>query len=507
MTTHSPAGVAPALPRVFIGSSREALPLARGLKATLEEWAEVRVWDEDLFEPGRYALEDLLRFTRTFDVGVFVLADDDLVTSRGVSQASPRDNVVFEAGIFFGALGRERVFLFVPASATKMPSDLFGLTTLPYRKPSDGNFRAATSSGCQRLRELLARLGPVSREPAPPSTTEAEPARVYRALDDARAAVRSALYQAQDVKILSNKGLVFFGLDESLLSLAELDRLHALRRLRVILLDPESRWVDRGLMALRRYESLDDFRKELQASHQIVESAMRKTAVRLGLHNSGVKYNLGEPYFRALLTEHVAFVSSYAEHPSVQVRELPVHEFRPGHGSLYGALKRHFNDLWHNASRPGPYLQATLEPEVSAGGVVLARRAGRTYVALVMREDGSWVLPKGHKERGEDLLAAARREIFEETGLPPELLVLERQLDEFSHDETARRLDVTKVNCFFLMRLASDVLPELRPDPDHGAARWFALDEPWPYLFYAYQRTLLAEVAERELGQRPTDAG
>ncbi len=160
MTTRSPAGAAPALPRVFIGSSREALPLAHGLKATLEEWAEVRVWDEDLFEPGRYALEDLLRFTRTFDVGVFVLADDDLVTSRGASQASPRDNVVFEAGIFFGALGRERVFLFVPASATKMPSDLWGLTTLPYRKPSDGNFRAATSSSCQRLREVLERLGP-----------------------------------------------------------------------------------------------------------------------------------------------------------------------------------------------------------------------------------------------------------------------------------------------------------------------------------------------------------
>ncbi len=493
----------PALPRIFIGSSREALPLAHGLKANLEEVAEVRVWDEDLFEPGRYALEDLLRFTRTFDFGVFALAPDDRVTSRGVTQASPRDNVIFEAGIFFGALGRERVFLFVPTTdPTKIPSDLLGMTALWYRTPSDGNYRAATSSGCLRLREVLGRLGPVGR--AADTAAAFEPPRVYRDLDDARPSVRRALYEAEDVKILSNKGLVFFGLDDSLLSLAELQRLRGLRRLRIILLDPESRWVNRGLMALRHYESLGDFRKELQASHQIVEAAMRKTAAFLGLHNSGVKYNLVEPHFRALLTDKVAFVSSYAEHPSVQVRDLPVYEFKPGHGSLFGALKRHFNDLWRNSSRPGTYLQSAIEPEVSSGGVLLARVEGRTHVALVMRDDGSWVLPKGHQERGEELLAAARREVCEETGLRPEDLEVVRQLDAFSYDETAERLEVTKVNCFFLMRLATGVLPALAPDPDHRDARWWPVDEPLPYLFYAYQRTLLAEVIERECGLRPS---
>jgi len=50
----------------------------------------------------------------------------------------------------------------------------------------------------------------------------------------------------------------------------------------------------------------------------------------------------------------------------------------------------------------------------SAGGVVLDAR-GR--VLLVSQHGTSWSLPKGHIEAGEDALAAARREIYEESGV------------------------------------------------------------------------------------------
>lgn len=52
--------------------------------------------------------------------------------------------------------------------------------------------------------------------------------------------------------------------------------------------------------------------------------------------------------------------------------------------------------------------------ESSAGGVVL-NKAG--LMALVRQRNGSWSLPKGGVEDGENYEAAARREIMEETGI------------------------------------------------------------------------------------------
>ena len=46
-------------------------------------------------------------------------------------QASPRDDVVFEAGLFGGALGIRRTFI-LHAHGSKLPSDLLGLTSVRY---------------------------------------------------------------------------------------------------------------------------------------------------------------------------------------------------------------------------------------------------------------------------------------------------------------------------------------------------------------------------------------
>jgi hypothetical protein len=45
--------------------------------------------------------------------------------------ASPRDNVVFEAGLFGGALGMRRTFI-LHAKDAKLPTDLLGLTVVRY---------------------------------------------------------------------------------------------------------------------------------------------------------------------------------------------------------------------------------------------------------------------------------------------------------------------------------------------------------------------------------------
>ena len=64
----------------------------------------------------------------------------------------------------------------------------------------------------------------------------------------------------------------------------------------------------------------------------------------------------------------------------------------------------------------------------SAGLVMFRRRGAETEVFLAhpggpffaRKDNGHWSIPKGEPEEGEELLAAARREFAEETGLKPE---------------------------------------------------------------------------------------
>src|SRR5438876_9098452 len=55
-------------------------------------------------------------------------------------------------------------------------------------------------------------------------------------------------------------------------------------------------------------------------------------------------------------------------------------------------------------------------PILAAGGILL-REGSRPRIAIVrLRRDKSWVLPKGKLYPGEHAVAAARREVMEETG-------------------------------------------------------------------------------------------
>ena len=58
-------------------------------------------------------LENLVAVLPKFDFAVLVLTGDDLTTSRHIKTASPRDNVVFETGLFMGRIGRERTFSYM----------------------------------------------------------------------------------------------------------------------------------------------------------------------------------------------------------------------------------------------------------------------------------------------------------------------------------------------------------------------------------------------------------
>jgi predicted nucleotide-binding protein len=110
-------------PRIFLGSSAQQEKLLQALTRGLQDIADVDAWTT-VFNPGVSTLNRLVELTREVDFAAFVFAEDDW-TMKGASpeaasgQASPRDNVVFEAGLFGGRLvsaGRSSSTRTVPSS-------------------------------------------------------------------------------------------------------------------------------------------------------------------------------------------------------------------------------------------------------------------------------------------------------------------------------------------------------------------------------------------------------
>src|SRR5262249_2475318 len=108
---------------VFLGYSTQADEIGdrlgkylRGLGLQAYDWhdfpASQTIWD---------SIQEAIHFTRC---GVFLFMADDKLQSR-VREYAPRDNVVYEAGYFAGARGRERT-LIIRETGAKVPTDLGG---------------------------------------------------------------------------------------------------------------------------------------------------------------------------------------------------------------------------------------------------------------------------------------------------------------------------------------------------------------------------------------------
>lgn len=121
-------------PEIFIGCSAESLRFAEELQLAFKfDTVVTRVWTDDVFHASSFPLSDLELQLERCDFGVLLLSADDEVTSRSAMRAAPRDNVVFELGLFMGAIGHTRTLLIQPRGADlKIPSDLLGLTPIEY---------------------------------------------------------------------------------------------------------------------------------------------------------------------------------------------------------------------------------------------------------------------------------------------------------------------------------------------------------------------------------------
>lgn len=151
--------------RIFIGSSSESKEIAEYLQLALDAHFETTIWDQGVFTLSTLGLSALLKAPEDFDVAVLIYAADDVTNKRNLEKAAPRDNVIFESGVFMGTLGAERTYLVHCADDDlHIPTDLHGMTLAPFRRRRDGNLQAAINPVAVKIREAVRKLGTRNRK-------------------------------------------------------------------------------------------------------------------------------------------------------------------------------------------------------------------------------------------------------------------------------------------------------------------------------------------------------
>jgi predicted nucleotide-binding protein len=146
--------------KLFIISSSEAKEIAHALRDGLGKDIFTTVWDQGVFFAGGYPLEALENMVAESDFAVAIAEPDDITQSRGVSAKTVRDNVLFELGLFMGKLTRYRSILVHPrVKDLKLPSDLQGLTLVPYEDGDKATVATRLAPVCDQISELIKKLG------------------------------------------------------------------------------------------------------------------------------------------------------------------------------------------------------------------------------------------------------------------------------------------------------------------------------------------------------------
>jgi hypothetical protein len=152
-------------PALFIASSVEGLPVAEAINLNLDHDTQNTIWRSGTFLLGSDGLGDLVKKSSVVDFAVFVFTPDDLSRIRSQEHFVARDNVVFELGLFIGALGKDRCYVVRPRGVEMhLPSDLLGITTADYVPDrSDGDLSSALNAACKRIKDRIEELGSIPR--------------------------------------------------------------------------------------------------------------------------------------------------------------------------------------------------------------------------------------------------------------------------------------------------------------------------------------------------------
>jgi 8-oxo-dGTP diphosphatase len=124
-------------------------------------------------------------------------------------------------------------------------------------------------------------------------------------------------------------------------------------------------------------------------------------------------------------------------------------------------------------------------PILAAGGIVLRNDRRPQFAIVQLRKLGAWGLPKGKLAAGEDAIAAARREVLEETG---HRVTVHEFLGTLAYETSGR----PKVVQFWRMHAIGEPVGDLTRDVK--AVHWLALEDAIDRLTHLRERVFLEQV-------------
>jgi hypothetical protein len=319
-------------PRVFIGSSTAGLPLAHALAGQIGAGVECHPWsDGSTFELGHAAIEDLEKKAQEVDFAAFILTPDDRRDRGGGLKRVPRDNVLFELGLFMGALGRDRTFGVKPAGLRiDMPTDLSGVTWAEFKSRRD------IRSAAKRIKRQIEKLRPRPiRVAGSEELINVYPMRGFVARDTWRAIIKAKRH-------LWLYGVAECGYAKDPLVGRILQRAADRRcRIRVLLFDPKSRMantIDKeegnkpGTLTKRIRQALAQFRRMREACGRVME---------IRLYSSRPQAGIVRGDDRALVTNYVRFLAG-DNSPTFEVK-------RTRADGVFEQYVEHFENTWRSA--------------------------------------------------------------------------------------------------------------------------------------------------------------
>lgn len=154
-------------PALFIASSVEGLYVADAINENLDHDVHCTVWRTGTFKLSSQTIDDLVKKSSMVDFAVFVFTPDDLTTIREKQHATARDNVIFELGLFIGAIGKDRCYVVKPRDVEMhLPSDLLGMNTADYvADRPDGDISSALNLACKQIKDRIKEKGAIDRSP------------------------------------------------------------------------------------------------------------------------------------------------------------------------------------------------------------------------------------------------------------------------------------------------------------------------------------------------------
>ena len=132
---------------------------------------------------------------------------------------------------------------------------------------------------------------------------------------------------------------------------------------------------------------------------------------------------------------------------------------------------------------------------VDLGGIVV-REGRRPLIAVVrLRKEKAWVLPKGKLKPGESALAAARREVREETGLSG---ISHGKLGDVKYSYRFEGKSIFKIVSFYLLEWESGEIDHLAQDMriEVEVAFWLPLERAVKELSYPGERQMAVKALE-----------